>query len=222
MLGTREPETLEIVGVVDGVQHWGPTEGIEPAVYVTYARYGPDSGDLDVMVRSDANTEMVAQALRGVIWDLDPDLPIPEVTTMERRLSASQATPRFLSGLVGAFAIVALLMACGGIYGSMLYTVGQRRREMGIRLALGAEGSDVVRLVMRQGLLLAAVGVVLGTVAGLSLSGVMERLLWGVEPTDPATFAVVALLLGSAAASAAFVPAWRAGRTDPVQTLKAE
>jgi ABC-type antimicrobial peptide transport system permease subunit len=124
--------------------------------------------------------------------------------------------------VLGVFAAVALLLACGGIYGSMLYSVGQRRREMGIRLALGANGSDVVRLVLRQGLALTVAGVVLGTVSALALSGVMEQLVWGVEPTDPLTFAVVAVLLGSTATTAALVPAWRAGRTDPLQTLRAE
>jgi ABC-type lipoprotein release transport system permease subunit len=93
---------------------------------------------------------------------------------------------------------------------------------MGIRLALGANGSDVVRLVLRQGLALTVAGVVLGTVSALALSGVMEQLVWGVEPTDPLTFAVVAVLLGSAATTAALVPSWRAGRTDPLQTLRAE
>jgi predicted permease len=222
-IGSREPETLEVVGVVQGVHEFGPTEGAEEAVYVPYARYGTAThGGLDVVVRSEAAPETLAEALREAVWGLDPNLPILEITTMERRISGSLARSRFLSGVLGVFAAVALLLACGGIYGSMLYSVGQRRREMGIRLALGANGSDVVRLVLRQGLALTVAGVVLGTVSALALSGVMEQLVWGVEPTDPLTFAVVAVLLGSTATTAALVPAWRAGRTDPLQTLRAE
>ncbi len=215
-------EPLEIVGVIDGVYHWGPTQGVEEAVYVPYARYGPRSGDFDLIVRTDADLEVAARRLREVIWALDPDLPIPEVTTMERRMSASLATPRFLSGLLGGFATVALLLAAGGIYGSMLYSVGQRRREMGIRLAVGATGSDVVRLVMREGALLATIGIALGGAAAFAMSGVLAGLLWGVQPTDPLTFGAVPFLLGGIALAAAFLPAWRAGRTDPVQTLRVE
>jgi hypothetical protein len=221
-LGSTEPITLAVVGVAEGVLHWGPTEGVEEAVYVTYARFGTDLGELELLVRTDADAASAAEALRQSIWALDPDLPVPEVTTMERRVSVSLATPRFLAGLLGGFAAVALLLACGGIYGSMLYSVAQRRREMGIRLALGAGASDVVRLVMRHGLALALAGVTLGTLAGLSVSRVLQGRLWGVEPTDPTTYATVAVLLAAAAASAAFVPAWRAGRTDPLETLRAE
>ena len=220
---THSSETLAVVGVVEGVHHWGATQGVEEAVYLPYARYGTEYGDFDLVVRSDAaDLGALTEAVREVIWALDPDLPIGEVTAMEERMSASLATPRFLSALLGAFAAVALVLACGGIYGSMLYTVGQRRREMGIRLALGAAGKDVVRLVLRYGAALALGGVALGTAVGLALSRSMESLLWGVPATDPLTFASVAVLLGSSAMVAALVPAWRAGRTDPVRTLKAE
>lgn len=215
-------ETLAVVGVVEGVHHWGATQGVEEAVYVPYARYGTEEGDFDLIVRSDADTGILAESVREAIWALDPELPIAHVTTMKGRVSGSLATPRFLSGLLGTFAAVALILACGGIYGSMLYMVGQRRREMGIRLALGAAGPDLVRLVLRHGAALVVGGVVAGTAVGLALSRTMESLLWGVPATDPLTFATVALLLGISAVAAAWVPAWRAGRTDPVRTLKAE
>jgi predicted lysophospholipase L1 biosynthesis ABC-type transport system permease subunit len=221
-LGESGSLKLQVVGIVEGVHHWGPTEGVEEAVYVTYARLGARSSELEILVRTDADTETAATAIRDAIWALDANLPVPDVTTMQRRVAASVATPRFLTALLVGFGAVALLLACGGIYGSMLYAVGQRRREMGIRLALGAAGPDLVRLVLRQAVALAGAGVVLGTLAGLSVSRVMEGLLWGVEPTDRLTFATVAVLLGTAAVSAALVPAWRAGRTDPLQTLRAE
>ena len=221
-LGVSEPVSLEVVGVVEGVHHRGPTEGVKEAVYVTYARFGADESEIEILVRTDVDAVAAAAGMRDAIWAVDPDLPVPEVTTMERRVSASLATPRFLSGLVSGFAAVALLLACGGIYGSMLYTVGQRRREMGIRLALGAAGSEVAGLVVRHGLVLAAAGVAIGTVAAVSLSRVLERLLWGVEPSDPLTLAAVALLLGGSAVGAALVPARRAARTNALDTLRAE
>jgi putative ABC transport system permease protein len=221
-LGGGAGTVLDVVGVVEGVHHWGATEGVEGAVYVAHARYGGELDAIEVLVRTSSDFETVSNALRAAVWALDPDLPIPELTTMEARVSASVATPRFFAGLLGGFAAVALLLACGGIYGSMLYTVSQRRREMGIRLALGADGPDLVRLVMGQGLALAVVGVAVGALAALGSSRALDDTLWGVEPTDPLTYAGVALLLAASAAAAAFLPAWRAGRTDPLETLKAE
>jgi len=208
---------------VDGVDEFGPTEGVEEAVYVPYARYGaPRFGDFDVVVRSDAAPATLVPALREAVGGLDPDLPIIDLSTMEDRMARSVAMPTFLSGLLGAFAALALLLACGGVYGSMLYSVHQRRREMGIRLALGAAGADVIRLILGHGMRLAALGIVLGSFGAAAASGVMEQLLWGVEPTDPVTIVGVVVLLGAVAVASAFLPAWRAGRTDPVETLKAE
>ena len=215
-------DVLNVIGVVEGVHHWGLSEDIEVGVYVPYFRFGTGTHDFEAVIRTGAPLATVADGLRAAVWAIDADLPIREIVTMEQRVAASVATPRFLSGLLGTFAGVALLLACGGIYGSMLYTVGQRRHEMGIRLALGAAGSQVIGLVLRYGLQLAGVGVVLGIVAGLALSRLMEALVWGIEPTDPLTYLGTALLLGSTALVACFLPAWRASRTDPLETLRAE
>lgn len=215
-------DVLTVVGVVEGVHHWGLSQDVEVGVYVPYVRYGPEFEMFEVILRTGASIETVAEGLRAAVWAIDPDLPIDEIVTMERMIAGSLATPRFLSGLLGGFAAVALLLACGGIYGSMLYTVGQRRREMGIRLALGAAGSDVIGLVLRYGLVLAVLGIAIGTVAGLALSRLMQTLVWGIEPTDPMTYIGSAVLLGLTALLASFVPARRAARTDPLQTLRAE
>jgi putative ABC transport system permease protein len=220
MLRGRTP--LEVVGVVRGVRHWGLDQEIEPAVYVPYGVFGGDFDRMHFAVRTEAPIETVAAALRQAVWSVDGDLPIPEVVSMEARVSASLASPRFLSGLVGGFALVALLLACGGVYGSMLYTVGQRRREMGIRLALGADRQDVIGLVLRHASLLGGTGIAIGLLVSLALSRLMESLLWGVTPTDPPTYAGVAAALGLTAAVASFLPAWKASRTDPVRTLGAE
>jgi ABC-type antimicrobial peptide transport system permease subunit len=132
------------------------------------------------------------------------------------------ATPRFLAILFGSFAGVALLIAAGGVYGSMLYTVSQRRREMGIRLALGASGGMVVSLILRQGLAVTAGGLAGGLALAVASSQLMTSLIWGVEPTDPVTLVGVAAVLAAAALVACAVPAWRASRTNPLDTLRAE
>ncbi len=215
-------ELLTVVGVVGGVQHYGLSQDIETAVYVPFARFGGFLGDLHVGVRSQAELETVVAGMREAVWALQPNQPIEEIVTMRQRVSTSLATPRFLSMLLGVFAVVALLLACGGIYGSMLYSVGQRQREMGIRLALGAAGGNVIRLVLGHGLVLTVIGLGLGLGGALALSRVMQSLVWGIEPTDPTTFVAVTVLLGAAALAACLVPAVKAARTDPLQTLRAE
>jgi putative ABC transport system permease protein len=160
--------------------------------------------------------------MREAVWSLEPQLPIQEIVTMRQRVADSLGTPRFLSLLLGVFAGVALLLACGGIYGSMLYSVSQRQREMGIRLALGAEGGNVIRLILGHGLALTAIGLGIGIAGALALSSLMENMVWGIEPTDPFTLGAVTLTLASAALAACFFPAYKASRADPLQTLRAE
>jgi len=189
---------------------------------VPFARFGGFLGDLHVGVRSQAELGTLVAGMRAAVWALQPDQPIEEIVTMRQRVSTSLATPRFLSALLGVFAVVALLLACGGIYGSMLYSVGQRPREMGIRLALGAGGGNVIRLVLGQGLVLTVLGLGIGVGGALALSRLMQSLVWGIEPTDPVTFVAVTALLAVSALAACFVPAYKASRADPLQTLRAE
>ena len=205
----RSNTVYTVIGVAEGVHHWGLDQDIDAGIYVPY-RPGGMFGYFQALVRTSGPAESIAGELRAAIWQIDPDLPLDELVTMEQRVSASVATPRFLAALLSAFAAVALLLACSGIYGSMLYTVGQRRREMGIRVAFGATGRDVMGLVTRYGFLLAGLGVAIGTVAALLMSRVMESLVWGVEATDPLTFAGTAGVLALAAIVASLVPAWRA------------
>lgn len=215
-------DRLEVVGVVDGVHHWGLSQDIGEAIYVPWSRFGADYRRLQVLVRTSVPLGVAAPALRAAVWGIDADLPIGTVTTMEKRVSESLVTPRFLSEILGAFAALSLVLACGGVYGTMLYTVGQRRREMGIRLALGAGAGSVVRMILGSGMILAVGGVVLGVVTAWQLSRFLEGLVWGIEVTDPTTFASTAAALALTALAASLVPAWQAARTDPLETLRAE
>ncbi len=217
---------LTVVGVVEGIQHYGLSQEIDNATYVPYERFGGELPLLHIGVRSRADFETVVAGMREAVWALEPDLPIQDIVTMRERVADSLATPRFLSLLLGVFAGVALLLACGGIYGSMLYSVSQRQREMGIRLALGAAGGNVIRLILGHGLLLTVLGLSIGIAGSLALSrlmsSVMTELVWGIEPTDPLTFVGVTLALAVAALAACFFPAYKASRADPLQTLRAE
>ena len=215
-------EDLTVIGVVEGVQHFGLSRDIGMAVYVPFARFGGELPMLHVGVRSQGDFETVVAGMREAVWALEPDLPIEEIVTMRQRVSDSLATPRFLSLLLGVFAGVALLLACGGIYGSMLYSVSQRQHEMGIRLALGAAGGDVIRLILGHGLLLTGIGLGIGIAGALALSSFVESLVWGIQPTDPLSFVGVTLVLAAAALAACFFPAYKASRADPLQTLRAE
>jgi len=178
-------ELLTVVGLENDLHHWGLNQPAGNTVYVPHTRYGGGFSMLDVAVRSALPLDALAPSLRDVVWRLEPDLPIDQIQTMEQRLFQSVATPRFLAVLFGFFAAVSLLLACAGIYSSMLYTVGQRTREMGIRLALGARTGEIVGMVLRSGLLISFFGIAIGMGAALAASRLLASILWNVPPTDP-------------------------------------
>jgi ABC-type antimicrobial peptide transport system permease subunit len=161
-------------------------------------------------------------AVRHELRALDPDLPLADVRTLTAVADESYAEPRFLSWLLGGFAAVALVLALVGLYGVMSYSVGLRRREMALRMALGARAGSLIGLVLGQGMRLVAVGVVLGVVAALAFSRVLEGLLYGVAPNDPLTIVAVVVLLSAVALLANLLPARRAARVDPVVALRHE
>ena len=142
--------------------------------------------------------------------------------TMDHVVDEATAEPRFYLLLLGAFAAVAVTLAAVGIYGVMSYSVSRRNREIGIRIALGARAGDVVRLVVGQGMVLVGLGLALGILGALALSGAISGLLYGVRSTDPGTFGLVAILLGGVAGAACYVPARRAAKVDPVEALRCE
>ena len=175
-----------------------------------------------LVARTAADPDELIGPVRAVIRGLDPSLAVAEVRTIEDVLAAAVAQPRFMVVLMGAFSAIALLLAMVGIYGVVSYVVSQRTREIGVRMALGAGRARVSRMVVGGALLIAAVGVAAGLVAALALTRLMNTILFGVTATDPATFAVVVLILLGVTAIASYLPARRAASIHPTEALRCE
>jgi putative ABC transport system permease protein len=215
-----KPIWKEIVGVVADVRSEEPGREAAPEIYVSYLQ-DPFAG-MSYVVRSTAEPESLVPAVREAVRAVDRAQPVAEVRTMEQLVGESVAQPRFTSLILGLFACMALLLAAAGIYGVMSYAVTQRTHEIGIRIALGAQRRDVLRMVVGRGMALALAGVGLGLLTALALTRLMAGLLYGVTATDPLTFAGVALLLGAVALLASYIPARRATKVDPMIALRYE
>ncbi len=217
----KKPEWHEIVGVVADVKYNGLTADVQPAIYLSAAQ-APNWG-MSVILKTAAGDPLsLTAAVRQELHALDPALPVADVMTLDQRMWSATSQPRFRTSLVTFFALIALILACLGIYAVISYSVAQRTHEIGIRMALGAQRRDVLKLVIKQGLALATVGVAVGLFASYLLTRWLATLLFGVKPTDPATFVVSALLLGSTALLASFLPARRATKVDPLVALRYE
>jgi putative ABC transport system permease protein len=175
-----------------------------------------------LVLRSTGDPLSLVSALRDAVQEIDPELPIYDVMTMKARLSHSVAGRRFNLSLLGGFATLALLLAGIGAYGVIGYMVSERTREIGIRMALGAQRRDVLSLVVGQGMGLALLGVGIGLGASLALSRVLQTLLFEIEPTDPLTFATAPLVLAAVVLIGCWLPARRAASVDPVEALRYE
>ncbi len=221
-------ERFTIVGVVEDIRHWGllPSQGqgdlVGYSIYVPHRAFASGSGQLAVGIRSPLDLDALAPALREAVWSLKPDLPVPEITTMRARMSYSTADRRFFTATLALFAIMASLLASLGIYGAMLYSVRQRRRELGIRMALGALQRGVVTMVVRRGMSITAVGIGLGLAGGWALSRTLAGFVVGITTHDAATYFAVTLLFTIVAFVACYLPARRAASVDPTETLRAE
>jgi ABC-type antimicrobial peptide transport system permease subunit len=191
-------------------------------VYTPWEVDGAGMSFFNLAIRTSADPGTLAPGIRSAIWAQNAELPIRDIVTMEGRMGRTMATERFYLVLLGGFAGIALLLAAGGLYATLLYSVRQRRREMGIRLALGARGTDVVGLVLRRGLAQTAVGLAIGLGAALLGVRVLESLVFEISTRDPRTLAVVSGVLLGVALLACLAPAIRAGRTDPAETLRAD
>ena len=211
---------LTIVGVVGDVRHEGLADSNLPQLYLPYLQN--PSSIMNLVVRTTSNPLRWANAVRSQVWDVDKDQPLFDTKTVEDIVADSFGRQHVLASLLGAFAAVALLLAAGGIYGLISHAVRQRTHEIGIRMALGAQSGEVLRLILRQGMGLTLAGLFIGLFGAVATASLLGNFLFGVKPTDPASFAAVALLLAGIAALACYIPARRATRVDLLVALHYE
>jgi putative ABC transport system permease protein len=211
---------VEIVGVVGDVQHYQVGRTSMPQIYLPFAQR--PSSSVSFVIKASVPPLDLVRAVRSEIQAVDPDMPLVGVQRWDQIIAADMSTPRFQAMLLTSFGLTALLLAVVGLYGVMSYTVAQRSREFGMRMALGAPQNSILRLVFRDGFPLVVTGVVLGLGGAVALTRVLESMLFGVGVRDPGVFAAVPLLLVGVAALAMLIPAVRATRVDPVKTLATE
>jgi predicted permease len=208
----------EIVGVVGDVKAGQLTKDVVPEMYLPLSQAVVVSPKL--VIRTATDPVALISALRSQVAQLDKNLPLYEVRTMDSVFSRSAAQQRFQALLVSAFAVISLLLCAIGLYGLLSYLVAQRTLEIGVRMALGAPRQSVLTMVLRRGMVLAAIGVVLGIVASTALTSFLKGMLFGIKPLDALTFVVVSAVLLLVCLLASSGPAYRAARLDPVKTLR--
>jgi putative ABC transport system permease protein len=216
--GGDNPRRVIVVGVKADTHQMGLDTEVRPELFLPTRTLN----SIALVVRTVDDPLRLSNAVQSQVWAIDPNQPAADVSSMDQRMADGLAQRRFNMLLFGIFAGLALLLASVGIYGVLAYTVTQRMREIGIRIALGASARNVAGLVLRQGLALALAGVVIGGAAAFALTRWMESLIFGVSPTDPVTFSAVSALLVTIALMASYVPARRAVRLDPMRSLRVE
>jgi len=212
--------SFQIVGVVRNIKSAGLNADADPAYYIP-ASQAPLQ-DMTVLVRTQNDPTSIVPALRQSVWSIDPNQPIANINTLENLLAENIAQPRLNMLLMGLFGGLAMLLAAVGIYGLLSYSVAQRTQEMGIRMALGAQGGDVLRLVLKQGLALALAGEAIGLIGAFVATRFIQGLLFGVAPTDMTVFFAVVGVLTAIALLACYIPARRATKVDPLVALRCE
>ncbi|MHB1326589.1 MAG: ADOP family duplicated permease, partial [Gemmatimonadales bacterium] len=224
-LGSAAP-AYRIVGVVENARHNTLKSTVKPGFYVTVAQFARAPGNpirsLSLVMRTDGDPTALIAPVRAAVRRVDPRLPISEVRTMESIVDASIAAPHFAMRLLSWFGAIALGLAAIGIFGIVSHAVAVRRQEFGIRAALGAQPTELLRAALGPGLRQTAAGIAVGTILALGVTGLLRRVLEGVSPTDPLTFAIVILLTGSLALIASLVPALRAARVAPGSVLRSD
>jgi putative ABC transport system permease protein len=215
--------STEIVGVVADVLKDGLTDSPQPAIYLAHG--GPERGirrEVNVLIRTAGDPLDTVPFLRTVVRDLDPTAALGAITPMGREVAQSVAAPRFAALTIAAFATIALLLAATGLYGVLSYNVSQRRREIGVRAALGATRGDLLALVVRHGLVVTTAGVATGLLASAATAPLLRRVLFGIEPLDVASFVAAPAILLLVGLAASLIPARRAASVDPAEALRAE
>jgi putative ABC transport system permease protein len=215
-----KPVSCEIIGVAGNVKHEQLKDDFQPEMYIPAWHLPAQS--MTLIVRGNAAPDSLINGMRQAVQSMDPDQPIRRAQTLQAAIARTVAPLRFVAALLALFAALALTLAIIGIYGVMSYAVAQRTQEIGIRMALGAQHSDVLKLVLGHGIILTLAGIALGLACALALTRVMASLLFEVKPTDAATFAVVSISLAIIAMIACYVPARRATRVDPLVALRYE
>jgi predicted permease len=216
MGGNPDRPWITVVGVVRDLRHNGLVAPVKEKFYRPHAQFVFPVRNMHLVVKTAGDPMALAAPIRDAVRGLDPNLPVANVRTMNDLVAASMAQPRLAEWVLGLFGMLALLLAAIGLYGVLSYVVSERQLEIGIRVAIGAEPSGVRRMIVRQGLALAAGGVLVGVPIALALARLAGGLLHGVAPHDAVTFAAVACVLLAVGAAASFVPAWRATRIPPL------
>jgi len=216
----KEPLWSEIIGVTANVRSLELREEAPPEVYFTM-RQNP-FGHMTMVIRSTVEPSSLTSSVRQAVAEVDSIVPVSDIQTMDHIVSESVTQPRFNLFLLGLFSAIALLLSAAGIYGVTAYSVTQRTQELGIRLALGAQVSDVLKMILGQGMTVIAIGLVIGLAAAFGLMRLMRSLLFGVGENDPLTFVAITLVLAGVALLACFIPARRAAKVDPLIALRAE
>jgi putative ABC transport system permease protein len=216
-----KPEWTEIVGIVSSAHDLRAKEELRPEIYIPFAQATYFQG-ANFLTRTSDNPAEMTPALQRAIWAVDNDVPLTDLATMDQIVRQSAAEPRYQTLLLTAFGGVGLLLAMVGVYGVISYGVSQRSQEIGVRMALGAQRSNILRMVIGEGMLLVLIGIIAGIAGALALGRFLQSMLFEIKPTDPATFVGVGVALALAALAACYIPARRAMRVDPVAAMRWE
>jgi putative ABC transport system permease protein len=211
---------VEIIGVVADIRHRNPQSKLEPCLFLLNTQLPFPLASL--VVRTSTDPQALVPAIKSAIHEVDPDQGVSTIETMEERVANAGAQTRLQAWLLTGFSMSALVLACIGIYGVISYTVTERTREIGVRVALGADRLRIFGQILRESVTLTAAGVALGLLVSLALTRYLEKLLFGVKPTDPAVYASVAILMLTVGAAASYVPSRRAASVDPLVALRDE
>jgi ABC-type lipoprotein release transport system permease subunit len=212
---------MTIIGVVGDVRQRSPAREPLPECYMTYGQHAFNGATMSIVLRTAGDPNALADAVRRMAREKSPDIPV-KLTTMESIVSENVAAPRFRTLLLAIFAGLALCLALAGVYGVMACAVGQRSKEIGVRMALGAGRGSVLRLVLGQGMILTAIGLSLGLASTIATACLLTTMLFQVQPGDPMVYLTVTVLLGIVALLATYTPARRASSIDPLATLRQE